>query len=69
MKKNVKFSSTVVAYKVGNTEEHRSARNGVQDLRDRHRFQRRIDNLQLIFNNVLNKKINKILFHVLPFDD
>lgn len=52
-----------------NSEEHRSARSGLQHLRDRHRFQRRIKNVEIILNNVLKIKITKYFFDVLPFSE
>lgn len=64
--KKVRFSDNVRIYEVGNSEEDRFARNGPQDLRDRDRFQRRINSVEEILNNTLNIKLKKILFDVLP---
>ena len=65
-KKKVRFSKIITIYEIENSEEHRLARNGLQDLRDRRRFQRRIENLQIILDNTLKIKITKYLFDVLP---
>ena len=67
-KKKVRFSDIVTAYEVGSSEEHRLARNGLQDLRDRQRFQRRIKNTELILNDVLKIKMIIFCFHYLPFN-
>ena len=66
--KKVRVSNIVTVYEVGNSEEHRLARNGLQDLRDRQRFQRRIKNTESILNNVLKINIIKFYFHSLPFN-
>ena len=67
--KIVRFSNIVTIYEIGNSEQHRSARNGLQDLRNYQRFQRRIEHMQLIIDDVLKFKIIKYLFNVLPFSD
>ena len=67
-KKQVRFSNIVTVYEIDNSEEHRLARNGLQNLRDRQRFQRRIKNTELILNNVLKIKMTIFCFHYLPFN-
>ena len=68
-KKKVHFSNIIMIYEIDNSEEHRSARNGLQDLRDRHRFRRRIENIEITLNNVLKMKYIKYLFNILPYSD
>ena len=62
-KKTVRFSDIVTIHEVGNSEDHRSARNGLQELRDRERFKRRIQYTSLLLNNVLVDKLKKINVH------
>ena len=66
--KKVRFSTYDTIYLVGKSEEDRAARNGLQELRDRQRFQKKIEKIELILNPVLNSKIKKIVYHLLPFD-
>lgn len=66
-KKKVRFSNIVTVYEVEDSEEHRSARNGLQDLRDRHRFKKRIKNVEIILNPILKMKITSYFFTILPF--
>lgn len=66
-KKKVKFSNVIIIHEVGNCEEHRSARNGLQDLRDQQRFQRRIRNTELILYPILEIKMKQMFFDILPY--
>lgn len=65
--KKVRFSNIVTIYEIDNSSEHQSARDGLQDFRDRQRFQRRIKNVELILNCILEDKIKKYLFDILPY--
>ena len=58
--KRVQFSHNVTIYEVENSDEHRSARNGLQDLRDRERFKLRIQHTSEILNEILINKLKKI---------
>lgn len=58
--KKVRFSHNVTIYEVGNSEEHRSARDGLQDLRDRERFKLRVQHTSEILNKILINKLKKI---------
>ena len=62
--KKVRFPNIVTVYDVGSSEDDRAARNGLQDLRDRQPFHRRIKNLELILSNVLKSKITKMFFYL-----
>ena len=66
--KRVRFSNIVIVYDVGSSEEHRAARNGLQDLRERQRFRKRIKNVELILSNVLKSKITQMFFYLLPYN-
>lgn len=50
--KQVRFSDRIIIYEVGNSEEDKAARNGLQELRDRERFKMRIERTSLILNDV-----------------
>lgn len=67
-RKKVEFLELIIIYEVGNSKEDKLARNGLQELRDRHRFQKRIKNIESILNIVLNQKVKKIHFDILPFN-
>lgn len=67
--KKVCFSKIVTVFEMENSEEHRSARNGLRDLQDRYRFQRRIENVELVLNDFLKIKMIKLLFDILPFSE
>ena len=45
--KKVRFSNNITINEVGNTEEHRSARDRDRERRDRERFRRKYMNLYL----------------------
>ena len=58
--KKVQFSDKITIYEFGNSEEHRSARNGLQDLRDRERFMLRVQRTGVILEEILINKLKKI---------
>ena len=62
--KKVCFSQVITVFEVGNDEEHRCARDGSRDMRDRSRFQRKYRNFIYVLDNLIQMKIKK-----LPFDD
>ena len=66
-KKKVQFSNNIIIYEISNSEEDRLATNGFEEFQDRHRFQKRIKYIELILCTVLNQRIKKNLFDVLPF--
>lgn len=67
--KRVRFSDNITIFEVGNSEEHRSARNGLQLVQDRLHFQRRIQKSELILYDILNTKNKKFIFlYILPFN-
>ena len=61
----VKFSDFITIHEVGNSDEHQAARNGLQELRDQQRFQRRIQNIEFILYPILENKMKKIFFNIL----
>lgn len=61
--KKVSFSNEIVIYEVGNTEEHRSARDGDSERRDRERFRRKYVDFVPILSSVLEKRMKSILFN------
>lgn len=58
--KKVQFTDIIIFYKVGSSKDDKAARNGLQDIIDRERFQIRINKLSLILNHVLRKKLADI---------
>ena len=58
--KKVHFSDVIIFHKVGMTIDDRSARDGLQDARDRERFQMRIHSTNLLLSDILRKKIETI---------
>ena len=61
--KKVRFSSIVTTHEVGNTEEHRSARDGDQERRDRERFRIKYMNFIPTLNKILEIRIKLLLFN------
>lgn len=63
MLKKVKFSENISVHEIGNTQDEKSARKGMQWIQaacDRQRFQMRIQRIDLSLNDVLVKKLEKI---------
>ena len=61
--KKVRFSNNITIYDVGNTEEHRSARDGDRERRDRERFQRKYMNFIPVLNRILEIRLKLLLFN------
>ena len=61
--KKVRFSNDITVHEVGNTEEHRSARDGDRERRDRERFQRKYMNFVPILNKMIEIRLKLLLFN------
>ena len=62
-KKKVCFLNIVTVYEVGNSEEHRSARDGDRERRDRERFKRKYMNFVPVLNKMLEIRLRILLFN------
>ena len=60
--KKVRFSNEIVIYEVGSTEEHRAARDGDRERRDRERFERKYVNFVPILSVVIENRVKLLLF-------
>lgn len=63
--KKVHFSDIVIIYEISNTKEDKAARNGLQELRDRDRFKRRIKHTSLLLDGYLNKLKERVFKRIL----
>lgn len=61
--KKVRFSNVIVIHILDDTEEDR---NSSTFHLDRWRFQKKIENVELLLNEMIRNKIKKIFFDVLP---
>lgn len=61
--KKVSFSNEIVIYEVGNTDEHRAARDGDRERRDQERFQRKYVNFVPILSSVIENRLKLLLFN------